>query len=246
MTELCYLSIAEALLLIRKGELSPVELTRAHLERIEQLDPKLHSYITVAPAVALRQAKQAIPKKHEKPLCGIPVSYKDLIATAGIRTTAASRVLEHWVPDKDAHVVTRLRERGAVTLGKATLNEFAFSSGDPEEEFFVPARNPWNLNARTGLSSSGSAAGVAAGLAMASIATDSGGSIRMPASYCGVTGLKPTWPDWAFRGRTAELLLRSCWGDYTVSRGLGHLVCRARWAGPCRSCQLRNERARQR
>jgi aspartyl-tRNA(Asn)/glutamyl-tRNA(Gln) amidotransferase subunit A len=193
MTEPYYLSIAEAALLIRKGELSPVDLARAYLERIEQLDSKLHSYITVVPEVALRQAKQAAAGNQSGPLCGIPVSYKDLIATAGIRTTAASRVYEDWIPDKDAYVVSRLRARGVVTLGKATLNEFAFSSGDPKEEFFKPARNPWNLNARTGLSSSGSAVGVAAGLAMASVATDSGGSIRMPASYCGVTGLKPTY-----------------------------------------------------
>lgn len=126
-------------------------------------------------------------------LRGIPVSYKDLIATAGIRTTGASRVYEHWIPGRDAYVVTRLRERGVVTLGKATLNEFAFSSITAQHDFVKPARNPWNVSASTGLSSSGSAVGVVAGMAAASVATDSGGSIRMPASYCGVTGLKPTY-----------------------------------------------------
>jgi aspartyl-tRNA(Asn)/glutamyl-tRNA(Gln) amidotransferase subunit A len=193
MSELCYLSIAEAAVLIQKRKLSPVDLTRAHLERIERLDSKLHSYITVAAQVALTQSKQAVAARQSGALCGIPVSYKDLIATAGIRTTAASRVYENWIPDKDAYVVTRLRERGVVTLGKATLNEFAFSDGTSEEDLVKPARNPWNLSAATGLSSSGSSVGVAAGLAMGSIATDSGGSIRMPASYCGVTGLKPTF-----------------------------------------------------
>jgi aspartyl-tRNA(Asn)/glutamyl-tRNA(Gln) amidotransferase subunit A len=193
MPEPYYLSIAEAALMVRKGQLSPVDLTRAHLERIEQVDSRLHSYITVAAAVALTQAKQAAAGNQGGSLCGIPVSYKDLIATAGIRTTAASRVYENWIPDKDAYVVTRLRESGAVTLGKATLNEFAFSETTSDEDLVKPAQNPWNLSASTGLSSSGSAVAVAAGLAMASIATDSGGSIRMPASYCGVTGLKPTY-----------------------------------------------------
>jgi aspartyl-tRNA(Asn)/glutamyl-tRNA(Gln) amidotransferase subunit A len=192
MAELCYLSIAEAARLIQRGELSPLDLARAYLERIGRLEPKLHSYITVTPDVALEQAKEAAAKNQGGPLRGIPISYKDLIATAGIRTTAASRVYEHWIPEKDAFVVTQLRERGVVTLGKATLNEFAFSSGS-EQEFITQARNPWNLHADTGLSSSGSAVAVVAGLATASIATDSGGSIRMPASYCGVTGLKPTY-----------------------------------------------------
>jgi aspartyl-tRNA(Asn)/glutamyl-tRNA(Gln) amidotransferase subunit A len=193
MPEPYYLSVAEAALLIRKGDLSPVDLTRAHLERIARLDSRLNSYITVAAGMALTQAKEATAGNQGEPLCGIPVSYKDLIAAAGIRTTAASRVYENWISDKDAYVVTRMRDRGAVTLGKATLNEFAFSDATSDEDFVKPARNPWNLSASTGLSSSGSAVAVAAGLAMASIATDSGGSIRMPASYCGVTGLKPTY-----------------------------------------------------
>lgn len=192
MADLCFLSIAEAAKRIQAGDLDPVALVQAHLERIATLDAKLRSYITVTGDVALRQAREAAATRGASRLRGIPISYKDLIATAGIRTTGGSRVFENWIPDEDAHAVTRMRDGGAVTLGKATLNEFAFS-GISEHDFIKPARNPWNLAAPTGLSSSGSAAGVAAGLAMASIATDSGGSIRMPASYCGVTGLKPTY-----------------------------------------------------
>lgn len=207
MPELHYLSIAEAAAHIHDGALNPEDLVRAHLARIAELDARVRSYITVAPEIALSQAREAAANREigkvSASLRGIPVSYKDLIATAGLRTTGASRVYADWVPDRDAHVVTRMRQHGAVTLGKATLNEFAFSANS-EEDFIKPARNPWNLTAPAGLSSSGSAAGVAAGLAMASIATDSGGSIRIPASYCGVTGLKPTY---GLVGRTGVIPL---------------------------------------
>src|SRR5262245_46503235 len=187
-----FLSIAEAARRIAAGDLNPVKLTEAHLERIAAKDPALRSYITVAGEIALRQAREAAKQRTASKLRGIPLSYKDLIATAGIRTTAASRVYADWVPDKDAHAVARMRRAGAVTLGKATLNEFAFSPTS-EQDFVKPARNPWNITASPGLSSSGSGAAVAAGLAMASIGTDSGGSIRIPCSHCGVTGLKPTF-----------------------------------------------------
>jgi aspartyl-tRNA(Asn)/glutamyl-tRNA(Gln) amidotransferase subunit A len=203
MPDLCYLSIAEAARRIAEGSLKPVDLTRAHLKRIEELDSKVRSYITVTPEIALTQAREAGREGVRGRLRGIPISYKDLIATAGIRTTGGSRVYADWVPTKDAHAVARMRRGGAVTLGKATLNEFAFS-GTSEQDFVKPARNPWNTAQSPGLSSSGSAAGVAAGLAMASIATDSGGSIRIPASYCGVTGLKPTY---GLVGRTGVLAL---------------------------------------
>ena len=187
-----YLSIAEAARQIAGKKLDPVELTQVHLDRIKSIDPTLRSYITVAGDIALQQARNASMVRGGSKLRGIPISYKDLIATAGIRTTAASRVYANWVPEKDAHAVTQMRRAGAVTLGKATLNEFAFS-GTSEQDFVKPARNPWNTKASPGLSSSGSGAAVAAGLAMASIGTDSGGSIRIPCSYCGVTGLKPTF-----------------------------------------------------
>lgn len=203
MPELCFLSIGEAARRIRAGTLNPEVLLQAHLSRIAELDSKIRSYITLTPEIARAQAREADSNHGASRLRGIPVSYKDLIATAGIRTTGASRVYADWVPERDAHVVARMKQRGAVTLGKATLNEFAFS-GTSEQDFVKPARNPWNLKAPPGTSSSGSAAGVAAGLAMASIATDSGGSIRIPASYCGVTGVKPTY---GLVGRTGVLPL---------------------------------------
>ncbi|MGD1081436.1 MAG: amidase [Candidatus Sulfotelmatobacter sp.] len=191
----------------RRGTLSPVELTQAYLDRITIIDPQLRSYITVSADVALAQAHQAAEeiaqRRYRGPLHGIPVSYKDLIETAGIRTTANSRVYADFVPEKNANVVGRLREAGAVTLGKANLCEFAFSDTS-EEDFFKEARNPWNRKYQAGLSSNGSAAGVAAGLAMASIATDSGGSMRIPASYCGVAGLKPSY---GLVGRTGVIPL---------------------------------------
>jgi aspartyl-tRNA(Asn)/glutamyl-tRNA(Gln) amidotransferase subunit A len=194
--ELCYLTIAEAAPLIHAGRLSAVDLTQAYLDRISRINPSLRSYITVSADIALVQAHQANEEiahgRYRGPLHGIPISYKDLIETAGIRTTANSRVYADYIPEKNANVVARLREAGAVTLGKANLCEFAFSDTS-EGDFFKEARNPWNPEYQAGLSSNGSAVGVAAGLAMASIATDSGGSIRIPASYCGVTGLKPSY-----------------------------------------------------
>jgi aspartyl-tRNA(Asn)/glutamyl-tRNA(Gln) amidotransferase subunit A len=193
--ELCFLSIVEASDLIRKRKLSPLELTEAHLRRIDALDGSLRSFITVTREEALRQARDATSRapRAAGPLFGIPVTLKDVIATAGVRTTAASRVLKDWVPDADASVVTRLRAAGAILLGKASLSEFTFAGGSTPDDFVKAPRNPWNLERSAGGSSNGSAVGVAAGLAMASIGSDSGGSIRIPAAFCGVTGLKPTY-----------------------------------------------------
>ncbi|MCI0626057.1 MAG: amidase [Acidobacteria bacterium] len=197
MFDLCYLSIAEAAERIHTRKLSPLELTQAHLHRIEQLDSQLRTFITLTAELAVQQARQATEELARAqvlgPLYGVPVTYKDMIATAGVRTTAGSRVYADWIPQKDATVVTRLRTAGAITLGKVTQSEFTFSGGTAEEDFVKPARNPWNPKYPTGGSSSGSAAGVAAGLAMGSIGGDSGGSVRIPAAYCGVTGLKPTY-----------------------------------------------------
>jgi aspartyl-tRNA(Asn)/glutamyl-tRNA(Gln) amidotransferase subunit A len=203
MPDLCFLSLAEAARRVREGALSPSDLVDAHLDRIAKVDSKLHAYITVTADIARQQAAEAKATRRNGALQGIPISYKDLIATAGIRTTAASRIYADWIPEKDAHAVSQMRRSGAITLGKATLNEFAFSP-TTEQDFVTPARNPWDLSLSAGLSSSGSAAGVAAGLAMASIATDSGGSIRIPASFCGVTGIKPTY---GLVGRTGVIPL---------------------------------------
>lgn len=197
MSDLCFLSLAEAAALIRKRRLSPLELTEAHLTRIDRVDPALGSYITVMREQALQQAREATARVARtappSPLFGIPISLKDSLPTAGVRTTAASRALEDWIPERDAFVVGRLRAAGAVLIGKATLSEFAFSGGRAANEFVAPPKNPWGLEYSSGGSSNGSAVNVAAGLAMASIGTDSGGSIRIPAAFAGVSGLSPTY-----------------------------------------------------
>jgi aspartyl-tRNA(Asn)/glutamyl-tRNA(Gln) amidotransferase subunit A len=197
MSELHYLSIAEAASLVARRKLSPVELTQAHLDRIAKYDPHLRSFITLTAERAMKEAQDAADEiahgRIRGPLHGIPVTYKDSIATAGVRTTFASRVYADWVPEKDANVVARLRRAGSVMLGKVHLAEFEFAGGIFQDDFVKPARNPWNADYYTGGSSSGSAVGVASGMAMASVGEDGGGSIRLPASFCGVLGMKPTF-----------------------------------------------------
>lgn len=199
-TDLAFASIEEVAGLFRKRKLSPVELTKLMLARIERLNPKLNAYITVTAELALAQAKKAeiellSPRgrkgyRDRGPLHGIPISLKDNIYTAGVRTTAGSKILENFVPEQDAAVAAQLKAAGAVLLGKTNLHEFAYgvTNNNPH---FGPARNPWDLSRIPGGSSGGSAAAVAAGLCYASIGTDTGGSIRIPASLCGVVGLKP-------------------------------------------------------
>jgi aspartyl-tRNA(Asn)/glutamyl-tRNA(Gln) amidotransferase subunit A len=195
-SQLPLLDLAEAGRLIQKKEVSPVELAQACLARIERLDPKLNSFITVTADSALEEARRAEAEiargEWKGPLHGIPVAVKDLAETAGVRTTAASKVLERHVPSEDAEVVRRLRSAGAVLLGKLNLHEFAYG-GSGVIGHFGPARNPWNTAHITGGSSSGGAAAVAAGLCYAAIGTDTAGSIRLPAAYCGIVGLKPSY-----------------------------------------------------
>jgi aspartyl-tRNA(Asn)/glutamyl-tRNA(Gln) amidotransferase subunit A len=193
--ELCYLTITEAAGLRRK-EYSPVELTEALLQRIETIDGKLHCFITLTADLALHQAKQAEQDlrsgKDRGPLHGIPIVLKDLYMTQGIRTTCHSAVLENWVPDKDATAATKIREAGAILLGKVGMHEFAF--GGPSVDAPFPAvRNPWNTAHIPGGSSSGSGAALAAGLCYGALGSDTGGSIRTPSSHCGVVGIKPTY-----------------------------------------------------
>ena len=179
----------------RAHELSPVELTTDLLRRIERLDPTLHTFVTVTADRAMADAKAAeaaIARGDRRPLLGIPVGYKDLYATRGIRTTAGSALLEDWVPDDDATCVTRLQEAGCVMLGKLITHEFAWGIQPPGHRF-PPARNPWNLGHIPGGSSSGSGAALAAGLCVAALGTDTGGSIRGPAAFSGIVGLKPTY-----------------------------------------------------
>ena len=188
-----FASLAEIGRLYRSGELSPVELTRSSLDRIAAYDATLNAFITVTAEQALRQARQAEEELRtgldRGPLHGIPIALKDLIDTAGIRTTCASRILRERVPQRDAALVERLATAGAVTLGKTNMSEFAM--GVPHRDY-GQTNNPWAPARTAGASSGGSAAAVAAGLCMAAVGTDTGGSIRIPASYCGLAGLKPT------------------------------------------------------
>jgi aspartyl-tRNA(Asn)/glutamyl-tRNA(Gln) amidotransferase subunit A len=188
---------------LRGREISPVELTQKCLERIEKLNPELNAFITVTAESAMREARAAEAEiahgNWRGPLHGIPVSLKDVIDTAGVRTTAASRVFENRIPSEDAEVVRRLRWAGAVIVGKNNLHEFAYG-GSSLVSFFGDTRNPRNTAHIAGGSSGGSAAAVAAGLCYASIGTDTAGSIREPAAFCGCVGLKPTYGRVSARG----------------------------------------------
>jgi len=195
-TELSHLSITEASSGLRRKEFSLVELAQACLERIESVDSKLHSFITVTADLALEQARKAEQElragKDKGPLHGIPIALKDLYATKGIRTTCHSAVLQDWVPNYDATAALKLAQAGAVLLGKLGMHEFAF--GGPSVDAPFPAvRNPWNTAHIPGGSSSGSGAALAAGLCLGSLGSDTGGSIRTPSSHCGVVGMKPTY-----------------------------------------------------
>lgn len=194
--ELYHLTIAEAAQRLRARDLSPVELTQAHLDRIESLDEKLNAYITVTAERALKVASVAerafAEGKVASPLQGIPVAAKDLMYTRGILTSAGSKVLSDFVPDYDATVVERLHDAGAVLLGKLNLMEFAMG-GSVHNVHYGDIHNPWDLDRFPGGSSSGSGVAVAAGLCMGALGTDTGGSIRSPANNCGIVGLKPTY-----------------------------------------------------
>ena len=191
-----HLSILQLGQRLAARELSAVELTQRYLQRIDEYNAELNAFITVDPDYSLAQAREAdhtlAAGDQHHPLTGIPVALKDNIPTAGLRTTAGSRVLDDWVPDADAPVVERLRSCGAVVIGKANLHEFAYG-GTSENEHFGPVRNPWDPRRVAGGSSGGSAAAVAAGLAAAAVGTDAAGSVRIPACHCGTVGFKPTY-----------------------------------------------------
>ncbi len=200
--DLTKLTLFEASNLLRQRECTPVELTRACLERIEQLDGRLHSFITLTPITALQQARRAeadIRKGKAGALRGIPIALKDLIETSGIRTTAGSKIFSTHIPDKDAAVVTKLTTAGAVMLGKLNLHEIALGVTN-ENPHYGDCRNPWDEHHISGGSSGGSAAALAAGLCFGALGTDTGGSIRIPSSLCGVVGLKPTRGRVSLRG----------------------------------------------
>ena len=189
------LTLSEAAELLRTRQISPVELVQANLERIEALDDEINAFITLTADSALRSAQQAESEithgEYRGPLHGIPLALKDLFETAGVRTTAGSTFFSDYIPERDATVVKRLKAAGAILLGKLNMHEIALGVTNVNPHY-GPCRNPWDLTRISGGSSGGSAAALAADMCMGSLGTDTGGSIRIPASLCGVVGLKPT------------------------------------------------------
>jgi aspartyl-tRNA(Asn)/glutamyl-tRNA(Gln) amidotransferase subunit A len=226
MPELVWASLRDLARMIVTKEVSPVEVVRTYLERIAALDQRLRAYITVCAEGALEAARAAEATvsagSPRGPLHGVPIALKDLFQTAAVRTTAGSKILGQAVPETDATVVTRLRAAGAIVLGKLNMHEFAYG---PEglNEHYGHARNPWDAaEARiAGGSSSGSGVAVAAGLAPAALGSDTGGSIRIPAALCGITGLKPTY------GRVSRA------GVLPLSWSMDHAGPMARTAADC-------------
>jgi aspartyl-tRNA(Asn)/glutamyl-tRNA(Gln) amidotransferase subunit A len=195
------LTIHEARDLLRKGELSAVELAQAVIERIVEIDNRVKAYLTVIPEWALEQAQEADhriaawrsnPSHPLDSLTGIPLAIKDVICVAGVPTTCGSRILENFIPPYNATVIEHLHQRGAVILGKTNLDEFAMGSSTENSGFF-PTHNPWDLSRVPGGSSGGSAAAIAADECLGALGSDTGGSVRQPAAFCGVAGLKPTY-----------------------------------------------------
>ena len=220
---IAYASIKELGARYRSRALSPVEVTQALLARIEKRDPSLHAFVTVTADRALadaRAAEAALARGDDRPLLGVPIAHKDIYLTRGIRTTGGSALLADWIPDEDAEVVRRWQAAGTVLLGKTITHEFAFGIQFPGHRF-PAARNPWNLDHIPGGSSSGTAAALAAGLVYGATGSDTGGSIRGPASFCGLAGLKPTY------GRVSRA------GVLTLSWTLDHTGPLARTVEDC-------------
>lgn len=207
--ELAFLSAVEQARLVKAGDVSSVELVKLYLERIAQLDPQLNSFVTVRSEEAIADARAADAAPSEAPFHGVPIAVKDLTATAGIRTTFSSRAYADFIPDYDTAVVRRLREAGFVIIGKTNTPEFG-TTAFTESDLNGATRNPWNLERTPGGSSGGAAAALAAGLTPIAHGTDGGGSIRIPASCCGVFGLKPS------RGRVSSAPFTSLEGLSTA------------------------------
>ena len=188
-------TLAELSAMLESGEVSSVELTQSFIDRIKQLDPQLNSFITVTETQALAQAKAADQQRaagKAGPLTGVPVAHKDIFCTLDVKTSCGSKMLDNFISPYNATVVEKMAEAGVVMLGKTNMDEFAMGSSN-ETSYYGPVKNPWNTQAVPGGSSGGSAAAVAARLTPAATGTDTGGSIRQPASLCGITGLKPSY-----------------------------------------------------
>ena len=197
------ITLADASELLRRKEISPVELATTCLNRIEELNPTINAFITVMHESALDEARAAEAEINggnwRGPLHGIPIGLKDLIDTAGVKTTCGSALFAERVPTEDAYIVQRLKSAGAVLIGKQNMQEFAYG-GTSTSSYFGPVRNPWDTDRIAGGSSGGSAAAVATGMGLAAIGTDTGGSVREPAAFCGIVGLKPTYGRVSVRG----------------------------------------------
>jgi aspartyl-tRNA(Asn)/glutamyl-tRNA(Gln) amidotransferase subunit A len=222
--ELAYFEINQVAPLLQRGKVSPVDLTRACLDRIDAFDSQINAFIAVLADSALQEAQQAEREirsgAYRGPLHGIPIAHKDLYYTAGVRTTAASKILADFVPDEDATAVARLKQAGTVLLGKLNMHEFA-AGGTNVFSQAGPVHNPWALERIPGGSSGGSAAALAAGMCLAATGSDTAGSIRIPSHCCATTGLKPTY------GRV------SCFGVVPLSWSLDHAGPMARSAYDC-------------
>ncbi|WP_289135806.1 amidase [uncultured Brevibacillus sp.] len=196
MSDLFFLDISTLSKLIQTKKISPVELTKQVLQRIEQYNPTVNAYIKVLVEDACQQAevleRELMEQGVRGPLHGVPIAIKDILETKGHETTAGSKVFENWIPDRDATVVRKLKEAGAILIGKANLHEFAMGATTENPHYGV-CRNPWDLERVPGGSSGGSAVAVATGLCYGAIGTDTAGSIRLPAAICGITGMKPTY-----------------------------------------------------
>ncbi|RMF16105.1 MAG: Asp-tRNA(Asn)/Glu-tRNA(Gln) amidotransferase subunit GatA [Gammaproteobacteria bacterium] len=196
------LTLKQAIDGLSAGTFSAEELARSWLTTIRESDSALNSFVTLDEEYTLAQAREADRKRTSGevlPLAGVPVAYKDIFCTQGLKTTACSKILGNFVPPYESTVTQKLKEAGAICLGKTNMDEFAMGSSN-ESSFFGPARNPWDTDRVPGGSSGGSAAAVAAGLAPAALGTDTGGSIRQPAAFCGITGMKPTYGRVSRRG----------------------------------------------
>ena len=196
MNELLFETIEIVGTAIKNKQLSPVELTKITLKQIYEHEPKLHAFITVMEEEALAQAKQLeteMMNNHDRgPLHGIPIAVKDILQTKGVKTTGGSKIFESWIPDDDATAVQKLREAGAIIIGKSNLHEFAMGA-TTENPHYGSTKNPWNIKKIPGGSSGGSAVATVAGMAFGAVGSDTAGSIRLPAAFCGTVGFKPTY-----------------------------------------------------